>query len=50
MFLDVTVAMVRKARLVSHAGSLTNLVKHLSSTVRILGAKKALFRVFSCCP
>lgn len=28
----------------SHAGSLTNLVKYPASTVQILGAEKALFR------
>merc|ERR1719478_1810567 len=32
------------ARLISHAGSLTNLAKFPSSTVQILGAEKALFR------
>ncbi|CAA7051859.1 unnamed protein product [Microthlaspi erraticum] len=32
------------ARLISHAGSLTNLAKCPSSTVQILGAEKALFR------
>lgn len=32
------------ARLISHAGSLTNLAKYPSSTVQILGAEKALFR------
>jgi len=32
------------ARLVSHAGSLTNLAKYPASTVQILGAEKALFR------
>merc|ERR1712050_283159 len=32
------------ARLISHAGSLTNLAKFASSTVQILGAEKALFR------
>ncbi|KAF8499051.1 hypothetical protein F5888DRAFT_1611750, partial [Russula emetica] len=31
-------------RLISHAGSLLNLAKHLASTVQILGAEKALFR------
>lgn len=46
------------ARLISHAGSLTNLSKYPASTVQILGAEKALFRalktkgntpkVFSC--
>jgi len=37
------------ARLISHAGSLTNLAKCPSSTLQILGAEKALFR-FVCCP
>ena len=32
------------ARLISHAGSLTNLSKQAASTVQILGAQKALFR------
>merc|ERR1712083_666534 len=32
------------ARLISHAGSLTNLAKAPASTVQILGAEKALFR------
>jgi len=32
------------ARLISHAGSLTNLAKIPASTVQILGAEKALFR------
>ncbi len=32
------------ARLISHAGSLTNLAKLPASTVQILGAEKALFR------
>ena len=34
------------ARLISHAGSLTNLAKCPASTLQILGAEKALFR---CC-
>lgn len=34
------------ARLISHAGSLTNLAKCPSSTLQILGAEKALFRYF----
>ena len=51
------------ARLISHAGSLTNLSKYPASTVQILGAEKALFRalktkgntpkachLFFCCP
>jgi nucleolar protein 56 len=32
------------ARLICHAGSLTNLAKYPASTVQILGAEKALFR------
>lgn len=32
------------ARLIAHAGSLTNLAKSPASTVQILGAEKALFR------
>merc|ERR1712179_890310 len=32
------------ARLISHAGSLTNMGKYPASTVQILGAEKALFR------
>lgn len=32
------------ARLISHAGSLTNLAKQPASTIQILGAEKALFR------
>lgn len=32
------------ARLISHAGSLTNLAKYPASTLQILGAEKALFR------
>ena len=35
------------ARLISHAGSLTNLSKCPASTVQILGAEKALFRYIS---
>ncbi|RYR07854.1 hypothetical protein Ahy_B05g075329 isoform B [Arachis hypogaea] len=35
------------ARLISHAGSLTNLAKCPSSTLQILGAEKALFRFLS---
>lgn len=37
------------ARLISHAGSLTNLAKCPSSTLQILGAEKALFRCFYFC-
>eukprot|EP00479_Gromia_sphaerica_P003256 TRINITY_DN1379_c0_g1_i1.p1 TRINITY_DN1379_c0_g1~~TRINITY_DN1379_c0_g1_i1.p1 ORF type:complete len:114 (-),score=10.77 TRINITY_DN1379_c0_g1_i1:562-903(-) len=32
------------ARLISHAGSLTNLAKYPASTIQILGAEKALFQ------
>ncbi|CAH1102737.1 unnamed protein product [Psylliodes chrysocephalus] len=32
------------ARLIAHAGSLTNLAKYPASTVQVLGAEKALFR------
>lgn len=32
------------AKLISHSGSLSNLVKYPASTVQILGAEKALFR------
>lgn len=32
------------ARLISHAGSLTNLAKNPASTIQILGAEKSLFR------
>merc|ERR1711869_82049 len=32
------------ARLIAHAGGLTNLAKYPASTVQILGAEKALFR------
>ena len=35
------------ARLIAHAGSLTNLAKAPASTVQILGAEKALFRYAS---
>jgi len=34
------------ARLIAHAGSLTNLSKYPASTVQILGAEKALFRFY----
>ncbi len=37
------------ARLISHAGSLTNLAKYPASTVQILGAEKALFRYVHVC-
>jgi nucleolar protein 56 len=37
-------ALIVGARLISHAGSLTNLSKYPASTVQILGAEKALFR------
>lgn len=42
--LTVLVGELVAARLISHAGSLTNLAKHPASTVQILGAEKALFR------
>jgi len=32
------------AKLIAHAGSLTNLAKYPASTIQILGAEKALFR------
>lgn len=32
------------ARLIAHAGSLTNLAKNPASTLQLLGAEKALFR------
>jgi nucleolar protein 56 len=35
---------VVSARLISHAGGLTNLSKYPASTLQILGAEKALFR------
>lgn len=35
---------VLSAKLIAHAGSLTNLAKYPASTVQILGAEKALFR------
>ncbi|KAM0008996.1 putative Nop domain-containing protein [Helianthus debilis subsp. tardiflorus] len=37
---------VVNARLISHAGSLTNLAKCPSSTLQILGAEKAHFRFY----
>lgn len=42
--LAVLIGEVVGARLISHAGSLTNLAKYPASTVQILGAEKALFR------
>jgi nucleolar protein 56 len=42
--LSALVGEVVGARLISHAGSLTNLAKYPASTVQILGAEKALFR------
>merc|ERR1712042_171999 len=42
--LTVLVGELVGARLIAHAGSLTNLAKHPASTVQILGAEKALFR------
>jgi nucleolar protein 56 len=37
------------ARLISHAGSLSNLAKCPASTLQILGAERALFRCLSSC-
>ncbi|XP_078080974.1 nucleolar protein 56 isoform X2 [Mustelus asterias] len=42
--LAILIGEVVGARLISHAGSLTNLAKYPASTVQILGAEKALFR------
>lgn len=42
--LTVLVGDLIGARLISKAGSLTNLAKHPASTLQILGAEKALFR------
>lgn len=42
--LTIMVGELVGARLIAHAGSLTNLAKHPASTVQILGAEKALFR------
>ncbi|NXV58282.1 NOP56 protein, partial [Molothrus ater] len=42
--LSALIGEVVGARLISHAGSLTNLAKYPASTVQILGAEKALFR------
>lgn len=42
--LGTLIGEVVAARLISHAGSLTNLSKYPASTVQILGAEKALFR------
>merc|ERR1711868_6124 len=42
--LAVLIGEIIGARLISHAGSLTNLAKYPASTVQILGAEKALFR------
>ncbi|PKI85444.1 Nucleolar protein 56 [Malassezia vespertilionis] len=42
--LSALIGEVIGARLISHAGSLTNLAKYPASTVQILGAEKALFR------
>ncbi|CAG0901329.1 unnamed protein product, partial [Darwinula stevensoni] len=41
--LSALIGEVVGARLISHAGSLTNLAKYPASTVQILGAEKALF-------
>ena len=43
--LTILVGELVGARLISHAGSLMNLAKHPASTVQILGAEKALFRL-----
>ena len=43
--LTVLVGELVGARLIAHAGSLMNLAKHPASTVQILGAEKALFKV-----
>lgn len=45
--LSALIGEVVGARLISHAGSLTNLSKYPASTVQILGAEKALFRLVS---
>ena len=42
--LSALIGEVVGARLINHAGSLTNLAKYPASTVQILGAEKALFR------
>ena len=42
--LSALIGEVVGARLIAHAGSLTNLSKYPASTVQILGAEKALFR------
>eukprot|EP01029_Cantina_marsupialis_P010316 TRINITY_DN2346_c0_g4_i1.p1 TRINITY_DN2346_c0_g4~~TRINITY_DN2346_c0_g4_i1.p1 ORF type:complete len:491 (+),score=183.64 TRINITY_DN2346_c0_g4_i1:39-1511(+) len=42
--LTVLIGPIVAARLISHAGSLTNLAKCPASTLQILGAEKALFR------
>merc|ERR1711957_867442 len=42
--LSMLIGEIIGARLISHAGSLTNLAKYPASTVQILGAEKALFR------
>ena len=42
--LTVLVGTLVAARLISHAGSLTNLAKSPASTIQILGAEKSLFR------
>ena len=45
--LTVLVGELVGARLIAHAGTLMNLAKHPASTVQILGAEKALFKVSS---
>jgi nucleolar protein 56 len=42
--LQVVLGTAVAARLIAHAGSLTNLAKYPASTLQILGAEKALFR------
>ena len=46
--LTVLVGELVGARLIAHAGTLMNLAKHPASTVQILGAEKALFKVRFC--
>ena len=46
--LTVLVGELVGARLIAHAGTLMNLAKHPASTVQILGAEKALFKVRYC--
>jgi RNA processing factor Prp31 len=44
LLIKIFVSVAVGARLISHAGSLTNLAKYPASTIQILGAEKALFR------